>query len=342
VSYEFAACIVAGEVMTNSPGDQARIEAAAARWLVRRGATLAAQDDEEFYAWLEVDPRHGEAYDAIARTWEDVGKLKQLAGLVRRRPRTWGARKVAVLALAAAMALLAITFSQLGALAPMESYATGIAQTRVVTLRDGSAITMGADSEIRVRLRDRERRVTLERGQAFFEIAQDIDRPFYVQAGGSLIRVLGTKFDVHMGAEGVRIGVQEGRVEVRDAQALTIAPPALRELVSGQETEVVDRPIYLAMAAVPPPVAPATMVQPGAWRTGRLAYNDARLAEVVSDINRYYGPGVRLVGPETDDIRVTAAFRVDEIPAFLDALAATVPVEVVKAEDGAYALRAAN
>lgn len=319
--------------------DLAKIEAEAANWLVRRGdVARAAAEEDAFYAWLEADPRHGEIYDELARTLEDVGQLKGLASLPQTRHPLWSRSRVPAIAVAAA-ALIAIVL-----IAPRimglqsQTFETAVAETRLVRLADGSTITLGGDSEISVRLGENDRRVVLASGEAFFEVAPDASRPFYVEAGGTLVRVVGTKFDVHRGVDGVRVAVQEGRVEVRDSRALTLTSPAVRVLTAGQRTQVTDRPTYLAIAAAPLPVEPVTVAPPGAWREGRLAYDDARLADVVADINRYYAPGVRLAGMNTEDVRVTAAFRTDQIPAFLDALAETLPVAVERAPDGAYAV----
>lgn len=316
-----------------------RIEATAADWLARRGDTsCSAQDDSAFYAWLESDPRHGEAYDELARALEDVGQLRHLPEECDIRRPVWRSRLAPALGMACAALLVLVLASPSLTSGAERRFETEIGQTRLVSLGDGSTVTLGADSEIRVRFADNERRVTLESGEAFFEVARNERRPFFVEAAGTIVRVVGTTFDVHRGAESVRVSVQEGRVEVRDARAVTLAPAAVRVLGAGQRTEVQNRPAYISLASVPPPVEPVTFAPPGAWRQGRLAYDDARLADVVADINRYYAPGVRLNSPETSELRVTASFRVNEIPAFLDALSATLPVSVAREPTGAFAL----
>jgi transmembrane sensor len=318
--------------------EQERIEAAASEWLVRRGdAAQAVESNDEFYAWLEADPRHGEAYDALALVLEDVGQLRDLAALPDQQPHLKRRGLLMAAGCAAAAALLAIAV--MGP-APGLEYATATGQTRAVTLADGSIVTLSAGSAIKVRMTGAGRRVELERGEAFFDVAHDAAHPFYVDAGVAQVRVLGTKFDVHRAASGVRVSVQQGRVEVRDARALTLTSPAISVLHASEATEVQTRPAYVAIAAAPLPVEQVAAAAPGAWREGRLTYDDVRLADVASDINRYYAPGVELTSPETADIRVTAAFRVNEIPAFLDALAATLPVTVTRNPNGGYRLAA--
>lgn len=319
--------------------EQDRIDASAADWLVRRGEQSGVAD-EAFYAWLEADPRHGEAYDELARALEDVGELPHLVTPHMGRKR-WMRRAALAGSAAAALIVAVLVAAPTLRSAPYAAYETAVAQTRVVELEDGSQITLGAHSRVRVQYEAARRRVVLESGEAFFDVAHDEARPFLVEAGGALVRVVGTRFDVHLGVEQVRISVQQGRVEVRDARALTLAAPAVRVLSAGQRSEVEERPTYVALSSVAPPVESTAAVEAGAWRDGRLAYDNARLEEIVADLNRYYAPGVSLSDAEAGDLRVTAAFRVSQIPAMLEALAANLPVQAQRTESGAYELRSA-
>lgn len=318
---------------------QARIDAAAADWLVRRSEVSNERDNEEFYSWLAADPRHGEAYETLARIFEDVGQVDGIADLPR--DSVW--RRIGGKAPAVAFACVAM-LAALWALPSLtletaESFETAIGQTRTLTLADGSSVTLGADSEIQIRIGESARGARLERGEAFFDVAPDPARPFIVRAGGAFVRVVGTRFDVHRGVQRVRISVLEGRVEVRDARALTLAPAAVRVLTAGQRTEVEERPPYVAVASVSPPVESAPVTD--MWRSGRLTYDDVRLEEVIADINRYYAPGARLMTPEVADLRVTAAFETTEIESFFSALEAALPVSAAREAGGAYRISAA-
>jgi transmembrane sensor len=62
---------------------------------------------------------------------------------------------------------------------------------------------------------------------------------------------------------------------------------------------------------------------------------------LVTDVNRYYAPGVALAD-EVGQLRVTAAFKASEIPAFMSALANVVPVEVAEAADGSFRVEPAG
>ena len=66
-----------------------------------------------------------------------------------------------------------------------------------IVLEDGTKVWMNADSKLRypVIFHGGERRVYLE-GEAYFEVARDTSRPFFVETGNQQIRVLGTAFNV--------------------------------------------------------------------------------------------------------------------------------------------------
>lgn len=60
------------------------------------------------------------------------------------------------------------------------TFSTVKGENRALVLADGSKVTLGADSEIQVRLERSERHVELNRGEAFFIVAKDPKRPFKV------------------------------------------------------------------------------------------------------------------------------------------------------------------
>src|SRR3546814_5883417 len=62
------------------------------------------------------------------------------------------------------------------------------------------------------------RRVWLDNGEVFFEIAHDAAHPFVIFAGPKRITVLGTKFSVRRDGDKVSVSVLEGRVRIDDVQ----------------------------------------------------------------------------------------------------------------------------
>ena len=101
----------------------------------------------------------------------------------------------------------------------VESYQTGIAQIQQVHLHDGTSITLSGKTRIAAWNTESERHVELLEGQAFFEVAKNKDKPFYVKTGDTLIKVVGTQFDVNHSGGKVRVAVLEGVVNVSSIEA---------------------------------------------------------------------------------------------------------------------------
>ena len=330
------------------PDNQDTIDQEASGWLVRieeNGLDRHAQAD--FEAWLAADPRHGHAYNEMRQTWADIPELNDLAGLVSlpdlpekatpigQSRRRWRTALVAGTGSVAAT-LIAIVATPGYLFAPHSHYATDLAETRIVTLPDGSSVTLGAKSSITVRFTDGERRIVLAGGEAFFDVVHNPTRPFVVEAGNSLVRDIGTKFDVNLSDDTVRVAVLEGAVQVRRGAAATKEPPQL--LRAGQQAEVAlvvtsaDKGAPESMA----PIVAETAQTPGAWREGRMVFDNVRLADLAADVNRYYAPGVDLASTNIEDLRVTASFKTSEIPAFMRALSDTLPVQATQDGSGKF------
>jgi hypothetical protein len=78
----------------------------------------------------------------------------------------------------------------------LHQIATETGQRASVTLSDGSHVTVGGASRIRVAPTfGRTREVYLD-GEAFFEVAHDASRPFIVRAARGTARAVGTKFNI--------------------------------------------------------------------------------------------------------------------------------------------------
>jgi transmembrane sensor len=119
-------------------------------------------------------------------------------------------------ALAASIAIVCVITGWLGWTAVQwhSTYATDIGERRSITLEDGSTIDLNARSMVRVRFSKGERDVELLEGQALFAVAHDASRPFIVSAGNTVVRAVGTQFDVYRRRSGTTVTVVEGRVAI--------------------------------------------------------------------------------------------------------------------------------
>ena len=91
------------------------------------------------------------------------------------------------------------------------------ATDREVLLVDGSTVILQPGASIRhAAFLEKDKREVYLEGNAFFEIAKDADRPFYVYTKDLVVRVLGTSFNVTTNKDNgdVTVLVQSGKVAV--------------------------------------------------------------------------------------------------------------------------------
>lgn len=307
-----------------------RVRAECREWLTLiHSGEVSDADRARFSAWLQADPQHERAYARLQSLWDEIGELHQLADLesvppsrVRAHPQSgWRRASWAIAAGVAALALL-VVWSRLAeppaqpivaGIAFDQTYSTEIAQVRELSLPDGSTLTLGAGSRASVMFTVEKRRVRLDQGEAFFAVAKDAARPFHVDAGTATLRVVGTRFDVHRGSERVRIAVAEGMVAVDGSQS---------PLTKGQRIDVLANGTVTTIDTV-------SDNSIGAWRDGRLIYENATLTEIVADLRRYR-TDVVLGSDGAGALRVTAGLRIDQIDPFLNGLPAILPVQVLR------------
>ncbi|MEO9454663.1 FecR family protein, partial [Chromobacterium phragmitis] len=181
-------------------------------------------------------------------------------------------------------------------------------------LADGSRVWLDADGKAMLAYYADRREARLDRGQAMFSIARDPERPFIVEAGPLRVRVLGTRFAVRNLSGRVEVAVAHGRVEVAEQGG------------EGRKWLLTDgqRAVWRDGELRPDsPVAPASV---GEWRTGRLAFSNRPLAEVLAEFERYGPTGLRLARPALGRLRLSGSFASHDAAAFARALPGVLPV----------------
>lgn len=333
-----------GTVSILPVGRQQGVEDQARAWLLRLAEEPQAQ--AECDAWRALDPAHDEAFREAAAVWDLAASLETavdpawrdeaeaVAATPASRLRDWALRGAgrAILPFAAAASLVAVIAVPRWLEPAPQVVGTAVAQTRMLALADGSRVTVGARSRVEASITGDERRVVLDDGQAFFEVAHDPARPFVVLAGNAEITVTGTKFDVHRVGDDVRVSVLEGRVELRRRPLIGLLRPAApaRVLVAGQSSDLDDGESFA-------PQQRAT-VTPGEWRSGRLYYSEAPLGEIVADMQRYSAVPIRVSDDRTAALRVTTSFRSNDVDGFVANVRSALPVESRREPDGSITL----
>ena len=160
-----------------------------------------------------------------------------------------------------------------------------------LTLADGTQVWLNAETELKypVAFADEVREVMLT-GEAYFEVAKNVSRPFVVKAGQLDIKVLGTSFNVKAyPSETQQATLVQGKVEVCAGNYSRKLQPGeqLNYSSEGPEIRNVDVKAYTA------------------WKDRRFVFNDDLLEEVIRKLGRWYDVEFILRDAEVREIRFT-------------------------------------
>jgi transmembrane sensor len=199
---------------------------------------------------------------------------------------------------------------------------TGRGARRALQLEDGTRLTLGPSSSVRVTLSRRARRVELS-GIALFHVAHDASAPFVVRAGHAEATDLGTAFTVRAFPEDslVTVGVTEGTVSLRvrnDSVALAAGQSGRASASGVARSEL-----------------PASRLAD--WASGRLSFHDAPVAEVARELSRWFDADVR-VDARLASRRVSGSYAAPSLSAVLAAMARATSARVERDGD-AFVLR---
>lgn len=307
---------------------------------------MSARDADEAAAWaVRLEERGGDPRVAEgARTWL-AGDARRAGALLRaqaalsliNRTRVFGAEEALpvtansrrrFLAWGAGSGLLAASLGGLAVLAPRgRRLATDLGEVRKSPLGDGSVAAVNTDSVVYVDMRPRLRRVAIDKGEAWFKVAKDAERPFVVEAGDVRVRAIGTAFSVRRREGGADVLVTEGVVETwrvgQEDRAIRVA--------AGSKAFVSDHQPPQAVAAA------AEVENTLAWRDGQIAIYGQTLAEAASEFNRYNTRKIVIPDPQLAGEKVVGQFRTDDPETFAQVAAASLGA-TLRAEPGALRL----
>lgn len=316
-------------------------EEGAATWDARLRDSKATSDGRRaFQRWLGEDGANQAAYDrlqtalAVLKANADLPELSALRDEARDSVFTSRRRRFASLAAAAMIGVCALggialyrddPGSEIATLLNRDKiYATSGDERTRVTLADGSIVTLDSATRIAVRLGATRRDVTLLSGRALFEVAKDRTRPFVVRAGTRTVTALGTVFDVRLSPREFRVTLAEGSVAVRPVDARGGSPEQI--LRPRQQLVVVAGAAPLELSSVDTDTALG-------WADQQIFFEDEPLASAVGKMNRYSAIKI-VVDPDVADMRINGMFRVTNQASFIEALEATLPVDVRSGGDG--------
>ncbi|MCK9814889.1 FecR family protein [Pseudomonas sp. MAFF 302046] len=315
---------------TLSEAEYDAITEAAAEWCMRLHAPdCTAAERLAFQHWHDANPLHAFEYEAMREIWEVADHLPQAAAPVQipraMTPPAWRRYASAAALAAVALPLLAYGGWHLGWVpSSYQHYETGNG-VRQLTLADGSQVELNLNSELTYSNYKDQRRVTLNKGEAFFKVSHDRSHPFVVKAADGQITVTGTQFNVWMYEDQVRVTLLEGSVLVNSNRAQPsegwrLDPGMQARYKAGDETPQVSD-VYSNDSSL-------------AWRNGKLILDNLPLSEALPLINRYLQAPVMLADNATGSIKVGGIYNTQDVSSLIASLPKVLPVYLTRNKDG--------
>lgn len=180
-----------------------------------------------------------------------------------------------------------------------------------VRLPDGTSVWLNAASVLKYPVsfaNNKERKVELQ-GEAYFEVAKDPKKPFFVSSRGQQVEVLGTHFNINSYANEavMKTTLLEGAVKISEGKQMKILKPGEQAIVANHNLRVKTANLDEVMA----------------WKNGNFNFQDTELENVMRQISRWYDVEVEYQGIASSERLNGAISRSKNISQVLKMLTST-------------------
>ena len=309
---------------------QLEIKDAAAIWFSRLRDPVKSVDlGNEFKAWLDEDLLHALAYEQCKTAWTLSKELDRDADvqseIVQARKklnsrfnhswssalfRTW---KVNSAKLAAVVSILLLGFFYMATVVQPDEYHTNVGEQRLLMLPDGSTAMLNTDTSLLTGYNDYSRRIVLQKGEAYFEVKPDANRPFEVHVNNSIVRAVSTEFNIAIQNEAISVTVAKGAVIIEMEDKETNTAQILAEVELGQVIK------YRTDGSLNE-VVTADLERISAWRDRKIYFNSDKLIDAINEYNRYSSEKIILQEVSVQEQLITGVFYINDMESFIFAL----------------------
>ena len=217
-----------------------------------------------------------------------------------------------LLRVAAAVAILAVGswafwLTTLNKTLDAGQFATNAGQIEQITMKDGSVITLNANSSVEFKVTEKSREIKLQ-GMAHFEVAKNPNAPFVIESNNNKVTVLGTGFDVQSySGKPLQVTVNHGKVKVEKLSNSTtlesvILTKGMRVRENLNQANAADKRSQIFA------VDSNVNLEAVKWESGNLIFTNAPIADVVNAIETRYSKKLQ-ASNQTSDLQFTGVFK---------------------------------
>ncbi len=207
---------------------------------------------------------------------------------------------------------------------PVETFAiTSDKATIQDTLPDGSTAFLNKRSELtfEYNAKEKTRRVKLK-GEAYFAVKHEEDKPFVIETGEILIRDIGTEFNLksYPYQDTIEIVVTQGEVQFYTLKDSGLNLKAGEKGIYSKKSKEFYRIEKIDTNTL-------------AYKTKVFSFNNTDLGAVINLLNEVYDSKIKLINKELHNCRLTANFKEDNPDTIVEVIAETMGLTITRQGD---------
>lgn len=292
--------------------NQTSLKNEATEWIIRlNSGKINKRDKLKFSEWLMQSEQHKIAFDEQLSIYELTGALSPLSELEKKRTSLLQPWSLAIPFAAAAIVIVTLILFTSKSLSPLLHYESEIGQIREISLSDNSHMFLNTNTSASVTYDKTIRKVELHRGEAFFDVVSDPDKPFIVSTKRASFTAIGTAFSVYKKEQETELRVTQGTVAVTTNSTTKEA----RYIHAGEYARVSKSGVQVDQLS-----EKHLEIH---WLNRHIKFDSTPMIEVINELNRYLSTPVSLTEEELGETLVTGGFNLAEPEATLSALLAS-------------------
>lgn len=336
----------------------------AAEWFaLYESDDISSQQQSDFESWINSDPENRLAYKQLKKISSKIellsrvnqaipelipGNLKEsiaechdLMVLSSRRNQS-----MKIFSTIAASFLVVLTSVFLWQFNGLESenesleYKTLVGQQLTQMLDDGSLVTLNTDSKLKVSFTKNERRLHLFKGEVYFDVAKDPNRPFIVSSKNIKASAIGTAFTVRNRANKVEVTVFEGKVKVESNSNVNSLEKIIKNKTLKKDKEINNAQLYFLSPGEKiihksssneiskQPVS--NLEKADSWRKGKVIFDNKSIAEMIDEIQFYIPDRIIITSKKIAAMKMGGTFYTDNTKSFFSALDVIDSIKIIK------------
>lgn len=188
-------------------------------------------------------------------------------------------------------------------------------------LSDGTSVWLNSGSSIKYP--DRfvgNKRIVFLKGEAYFEVESDLNKPFIVETSSLSVKATGTKFNVsgYTSAAEAEVTLVSGKVEVSltdDKKNIKSSKLNMNQHFSFNKvngtTSIINEDTYKYIS----------------WKDGKLVFRNEPLSQVAKKISQVFNIDIEIQGNEIQDYCYRATFQDESLAEILKLLKMSSPID---------------